>query len=160
LAKPRTSRRLKHPPIERKRFGEITPGNEIVFTIDGEETFELIYDAILHARSSVYIAGYDLDPSLNFVRDSDYTTSRIDINRHSYSSSSKSIKLTSPNIDSKSLEDDRDKPLSVSSPQKSRQNLISSVEDITIKQHLKGTHTHKRFQELIIKKATTHIARR
>lgn len=40
----------------------------IVFTMDGEETFKLIYDAISQAESSIYIAGYDLDPSLNFVR--------------------------------------------------------------------------------------------
>jgi phosphatidylserine/phosphatidylglycerophosphate/cardiolipin synthase-like enzyme len=126
LAKPRISGTLKHSPIERKRFGETTSGNQIVFTIDGEETFELIYDAIFHAKSSVYIAGYDLDPALNFVRASDSTTS-IDINRHSYSSRSGSTK--------------------------SRQNLVSSVKDITIKQHLKGTHPHKRFQELIIEKA-------
>ena len=31
---------------ERKRFGEITRGNHILFTVDGEETFKLIYDAI------------------------------------------------------------------------------------------------------------------
>ncbi|HZD34583.1 MAG TPA: phospholipase D-like domain-containing protein [Nitrososphaeraceae archaeon] len=53
-------------------------GNQVVFTIDGEETFRLVYDAIFHAKSSVYIAGYDLDPSLNFVRGTGYTTSSID----------------------------------------------------------------------------------
>ena len=56
-------------PIKRKRFGEITYGNRIVFTVDGENTFKLIYDAISQAESSIFIAGYDLDPFLNFVRE-------------------------------------------------------------------------------------------
>ena len=152
MAKPRISRRLKHSSIERKRFGETTSGNQIVFTIDGEETFELIYDAIFRAKSSVYIAGYDLDPALNFVRDGNSTTN-IDINRHTFSSRSKSLKLTSLKIDSRTLGNDRSKSLSISDSTKNRQNLISSVEDFTIEQHPEGTRAHKRFQELIIEKA-------
>ena len=62
--------RFVSAPIERKHFGELTQGNQIRFTVDGEETFNLIYEAINQAESSIYIAGYDLDPYLNFVRES------------------------------------------------------------------------------------------
>ena len=61
----------------RKHFGEITYGNHIVFTVDGEETFKPIYDAISQAESSIYIAGYDLVPSLNFVRGDGHNASNM-----------------------------------------------------------------------------------
>lgn len=148
--------------IERKRFGEVTYGNHIVFTVDGEETFKHIYDAISQAESSIYIAGYDLDPSLNFVREgssasnlNDYTT-RIVIDRHSRNSNSKSFSSVKESVmvDPKSLEEDRDEALSISSTSKSRQNPNSFVTDITTSERrLKGRQAYKRFQELIIEKA-------
>jgi phosphatidylserine/phosphatidylglycerophosphate/cardiolipin synthase-like enzyme len=64
----RATRRSQYPDRDRKRFGEITYGNHIVFSIDGQETFKLIYDEINRAHNSIYIAGYDLDPSLSFIR--------------------------------------------------------------------------------------------
>jgi len=144
-----------HAPIERRRFGEITYGNKIVFTVDGEDTFKHIYDAISKAESSIYIAGYDLDPSLNFVREgssagklNDYTTS-IAINGHSRNSNSKSFRSVkeSVKVDPKSLEE-RDQALSISGSAKSRQNPNSLVTDITTSER-----RLKRFQELIIEKA-------
>ena len=150
-----------HAPIERRRFGEITYGNKIVFTVDGEDTFKHIYDAISKAESSIYIAGYDLDPSLNFVREgssagklNDYTTS-IAINGHSRNSNSKSFRSVkeSVKVDPKSLEE-RDQALSISSSAKSRQNPNSLVTNITTSERrLKGRQAYKRFQELIIEKA-------
>src|SRR5581483_8745605 len=59
IAKPRT------------RFGEQTYGNDISFTVDGQETFKLMYDKIHQSNTCVYIANYDLDPALRFVRNSD-----------------------------------------------------------------------------------------
>ena len=149
-------------PIERKRFGEITYRNRIVFTVDGENTFKLIYDAISQAESSIFIAGYDLDPFLNFVREGGssasnmnrYTTS-IDSNKYSRDSNSKSFRFKgSVMADPKSPEEDRDTALSISSSAKSRQNPNSPVFDITTsKPRLKGSQSYKRFQELIIEKA-------
>ncbi len=55
-------RRLRH-------FGDITSGNHIVLSIDGQETFKLIYHSIKQAQKSVYLAGYDLDPSLRLIRE-------------------------------------------------------------------------------------------
>jgi hypothetical protein len=92
---------------ERKRFGEITRGNHILFTVDGEETFKLIYDAIFQAKSSIYIAGYDFDPSLNFVREGGQDSSNmsdgtsgasIAINRNSRRFSSKSSRFTKGSV--------------------------------------------------------------
>ena len=54
----------------RTRFGELTFGNCLTFTVDGEETFKLIYDELIKAKGCIYIANYDLDPRLRFVRDS------------------------------------------------------------------------------------------
>jgi phosphatidylserine/phosphatidylglycerophosphate/cardiolipin synthase-like enzyme len=137
---------LKHmsAPIERKRFGEITYGNHIEFTVDGEETFRLIYDAISQAESSIYIAGYDLDPSLNFVRDAD------DLTKASKSSTS----IVSNNLASRS--GSKLSRLSSSSlgAVRGHQNSLSFVPDFTTsRQRLKGRHSYKRFQELIIEKA-------
>ncbi|HXG05709.1 MAG TPA: phosphatidylserine/phosphatidylglycerophosphate/cardiolipin synthase family protein [Nitrososphaera sp.] len=55
----------------RSRFGEQTFGNNVVFTVDGQETFRQIYEKIHLARTSIYIANYDLDPALRFVRNSE-----------------------------------------------------------------------------------------
>jgi phosphatidylserine/phosphatidylglycerophosphate/cardiolipin synthase-like enzyme len=156
---------LKHipAPIERNRFGEITYGNRIVFTVDGEDTFKLIYDAISEAESSIYIAGYDLDPSLNFVRERGPSASNvnrgytsIDTTRHSRNSNSKSFGLVkgSVMVDLGAIEDGRDKALSISDTVKNRQIPNSPVSKITIsKLGLKQSQSFKRFQELIIEKA-------
>lgn len=114
LAKRGILRRSMHARKARKRFGEITYGNHIVFTVDGEETFKLIYDAISQAESSIYIAGYDLDPSQNFVRGDGHNASNmgggslgngITINRNSRLSRSKSSRFTKGSVvaDSDSL---------------------------------------------------------
>ena len=45
------AKRSASPRRYRKRFGEITYGNHIVFSIDGQETFKFIYDAIDRAQT-------------------------------------------------------------------------------------------------------------
>jgi phosphatidylserine/phosphatidylglycerophosphate/cardiolipin synthase-like enzyme len=136
-------------PIERKRFGEITYGNKIVFTVDGEETFKLIYDSISHAKDSIYIAGYDLDPSLSFVRESGYGASSV----NDYDTSIASIRC-SHNSGSKSLDEDRNDPASISGSATGRQNPNFIVSEITTpKPRFRGRQENKRFQELIIEKA-------
>lgn len=156
---------MKHmpAPIERKRFGEITHGNRIVFTVDGEDTFKLIYDAISRAESSIYIAGYDLDPSLNFVRERGPSASNIkgytpniDTTRYSSNSNSKSFRFAKGSVvvDRGDLEDDCGNALSIFGSAKSRQNPYPPVSNITTsKPGLKGNQSYKRFQELIIEKA-------
>lgn len=55
--------------VERRfRFGRLTYGNCVAFTIDGKATFEQMYYHISRAKSSICIANYDLDPALRFVR--------------------------------------------------------------------------------------------
>lgn len=58
-------------PRPRTKFGEHTYGNDVTFTIDGQETFRQMYEKIHQAKVCVYIANYDLDPALRFVRNSD-----------------------------------------------------------------------------------------
>jgi phosphatidylserine/phosphatidylglycerophosphate/cardiolipin synthase-like enzyme len=58
-------------PRPRTKFGEQTYGNDVIFTIDGQETFRQIYEKIHQAKICVFIANYDLDPALRFVRNSD-----------------------------------------------------------------------------------------
>lgn len=103
LAKRGILKRSMRARKARKHFGEITYGNHIVFAVDGEETFKPIYDAISQAESSIYIAGYDLDPSLNFVPGDGHNASNmgggslgngITINRNSCLSRSKSSRFT------------------------------------------------------------------
>lgn len=53
---------------QRTRFGETTIGNCIMFTIDGQENLRLMYEKMRQAKSSIYIANYDLDPDLSLVR--------------------------------------------------------------------------------------------
>jgi hypothetical protein len=71
------AKRSASPRRFRKLFGEITYGNRIVFSIDGQETFKFIYDAIDRAQTSLYIAGYDLDPSLNFILEGDLNSGNV-----------------------------------------------------------------------------------
>ena len=68
----------------RTRFGEQTFGNEVTFTVDGQETFRLMYEKIHHAKTCVYIANYDLDPALRFVRNSDRPASRAGHEHEAY----------------------------------------------------------------------------
>jgi phosphatidylserine/phosphatidylglycerophosphate/cardiolipin synthase-like enzyme len=58
-------------PKPRARFGEQTYGNDVTFTVDGQETFRQMYEKIHLAKTCIYIANYDLDPALRFVRNSD-----------------------------------------------------------------------------------------
>lgn len=150
---------------ERKRFGEITYGNHIVFTVDGEETFKLIYDAISQAESSIYIAGYDLDPSLNFVRGGGHNASNtsggslgtsITTNRNSRLSRSNSSRFTKESVaaDSESLQEDQSYTSSIQGSTKSDQNPLPPVSDFTTSaQRLRAGCSYKRFQELVIEKA-------
>jgi phosphatidylserine/phosphatidylglycerophosphate/cardiolipin synthase-like enzyme len=161
LSANRGTLKRRSAPIERKRFGEITYGNHIDFTVDGEETFKLIYDAISQAESSIYIAGYDLDPSLNFVRESSSDLSKASkssasIVNNNLTSRSELSQLSKGSvvIDKEYL--GKDQSLSSSGPGAVRggQNSLSIVPDfITSRQRLKGRHSYKRFQELIIEKA-------
>jgi phosphatidylserine/phosphatidylglycerophosphate/cardiolipin synthase-like enzyme len=149
--------------IERKHFGELTQGNQIRFTVDGEETFNLIYEAINQAESSIYIAGYDLDPYLNFVRESsdDATkTSNINAsvasNKPSSQSWSKSSRHAKGNVltETEYLRKDQDSFLSSPGTTRTGQNSLTDVPySITSKRRVKGRHSYKRFQELIIGKA-------
>ncbi len=160
---PQATLRRMPAPIERKRFGEITYGNCIDFTVDGEETYKLIYDAISQAESSIYIAGYDLDPSLNFVREgsSDLTrasksSASIVNNNLASRSGSKLSRLSNGTVVTDKEYLGKDQSLSSSGPGAVRdgQNSLSIVPDfITSRQRLKGRHSYKRFQELIIEKA-------
>jgi phosphatidylserine/phosphatidylglycerophosphate/cardiolipin synthase-like enzyme len=52
----------------RSRFGETTFDNCVTFIIDGEENFRLKYQKMNEAKSSIYIANYDLDPNLQLIR--------------------------------------------------------------------------------------------
>ena len=63
--------------IPRTRFGEPTSGNCVTFTIDGEETFKLMYEKFIQAKSCIYIANYDLDPRLRFVRGEEEPSSKL-----------------------------------------------------------------------------------
>jgi len=134
--------------VERKHFGEITYGNNIFFSMDGEETFELIYDAISQAENSIHIAGYDLDPSLNFVRKGGINTDRVGtgkfgtsiIDRNSLLSNSKSSRLIKREdvVDSKIPQQDA---------------LFAISDSSRVWQHPIHRNSYKRFQELIIEKA-------
>jgi phosphatidylserine/phosphatidylglycerophosphate/cardiolipin synthase-like enzyme len=134
--------------VERKHFGEITYGNNIIFSMDGEETFELIYDAISQAENSIHIAGYDLDPSLNFVRKGGINTDRVGtgksgtsiIDRNSRLSNSKSSRLIKREdvVDSKIPQQDA---------------LFAISDSSRVWQHPIHRNSYKRFQELIIEKA-------
>jgi len=134
--------------VERKHFGEITYGNNIFFSMDGEETFELIYDAISQAENSIHIAGYDLDPSLNFVRKGGINTDKVGtgkfgtsiIDRNSRLSNSKSSRLIKREdvVDSKIPQQDA---------------LFAISDSSRVWQHPIHRNSYKRFQELIIEKA-------
>jgi phosphatidylserine/phosphatidylglycerophosphate/cardiolipin synthase-like enzyme len=151
-------------PIERKRFGEITYGNHIEFTVDGEETFKLIYDAISQAESAIYIAGYDLDPSLNFVRESNSSdltkASKLSAtfvnNNLTRRSGSKLSRLSKGSVvtDKEYLRKDQSLFSSDLGAVRGGQNSLSTVSDFApSRQRGKGRHSYKRFQELIIEKA-------
>ena len=159
LSKGRTLNRYV-PHLRRKRFGDITSGNSIVFTVDGEETFKLIYDALSRAENSIYIAGYDLDPSLNFVLESgssersvnDHDTT-IESTKYSRGSISKSINSVrgSINTDSKSRRNNR---LSVTGSEDSSTNSKSRIADFEASmQNPKVKYEFKQLQELILEKA-------
>lgn len=77
------ARSVNHPR-PRTRFGEQTYGNDVVFTIDGQQTFRLMYDKIHQAKVCVYIANYDLDPALRFVRNPDQPIAFAGHNHEAY----------------------------------------------------------------------------
>jgi phosphatidylserine/phosphatidylglycerophosphate/cardiolipin synthase-like enzyme len=150
--------------VERKRFGEITYGNNIFFTMDGEETFELIYGAISQAENSIHIAGYDLDPSLNFVRKGGINTDKVGtgkfgtsiIDRNSRLSNSKSSMLIKREdvVDSKIPQQDQSITSSLPSSAESGQDALFAISDSSrVWQYPIHRNSYKRFQELIIEKA-------
>lgn len=61
-------RRSFSPLHFRRSFGKAIYNNRVVFAIDGQATFGIMYDMIERAKKSVYIVGYDLDPSLSLIR--------------------------------------------------------------------------------------------
>lgn len=64
-------------------FGNPTQKNHVKFTVDGQETFKLIYENILKASKYIYIINYDLDPHLSFVRHfSNFKNKRKSITDH------------------------------------------------------------------------------
>ncbi|HEU4605134.1 MAG TPA: phosphatidylserine/phosphatidylglycerophosphate/cardiolipin synthase family protein [Nitrososphaera sp.] len=71
-------------PMPRTRFGEQTYCNDVTFTVDGQETFKLMYEKIHQAKTCVYIANYDLDPALRFVRNSDRPAGRAGHEHEAY----------------------------------------------------------------------------
>src|SRR5688500_2909643 len=80
---PAAEKSMKQPRL-RARFGEQTYGNDVVFTIDGQETFKLMYDRMHQAKTCIYIANYDLDPALRFVRNSDKPAAYEDHEHEAY----------------------------------------------------------------------------
>jgi phosphatidylserine/phosphatidylglycerophosphate/cardiolipin synthase-like enzyme len=147
----------------RKHFGEITQGNQIRFIVDGEETFKLIYEAINQAKSSIFVAGYDLDPYLNFVRESgDDTTNTHNINataaanKPSNRSGSKSSRYVKANVlkDTEYLGKLHDSPSASPGSARAGQNFLSDVPYIiTSRSRVRRRHSYKQFQDLIIDKA-------
>jgi len=52
-------------------FGDKTFGNRVTFAVDGQEIMRLIYEKMREAKTSIWIANYDLDPDLSLVREND-----------------------------------------------------------------------------------------
>ena len=53
-------------------FEQKTFGTCVKFAVDGRQIMELIYHEIREAKSSIWIANYDLDPDLCLVRESEH----------------------------------------------------------------------------------------
>ena len=85
----------------RTLFGEKTIDNNVIFTIDGEETFRLIHDMINQAKSTISITSYDIDPKLHLIRNSELSHQHqsSSINEKSFISNKEDNK---PNSNSKS----------------------------------------------------------
>ena len=85
----------------RTLFGEKTIDNDVVFTIDGEETFRLIHDMINQAKSTISITSYDIDPKLHLIKNSElsHQNRSSSINEKSFVSNIEEDKL---NFNSKS----------------------------------------------------------
>lgn len=49
-------------------FGEKTFDNSIIFTIEENETFRLMYNMISKAELKICIIRYDIDPQMHFIR--------------------------------------------------------------------------------------------
>jgi len=52
-------------------FDQKTFGICVKFAIDGQQIMGLIYHEIREAKSSIWIANYDLDPDLCLIREDD-----------------------------------------------------------------------------------------
>ena len=52
-----------------------TFGTCVKFAVDGRQIMGLIYHKIREAKSSIWIANYDLDPDLCLIRESDHQKS-------------------------------------------------------------------------------------
>jgi phosphatidylserine/phosphatidylglycerophosphate/cardiolipin synthase-like enzyme len=82
----------------RTRFGENTFGNCVTFTVDGQETFTLMYEKMFKAKTSIFIANYELDPRLRFLRGESQS-------ENSTTSESENIKLSYQNYSTSPLQD-------------------------------------------------------
>ena len=93
----------------RTRFGENTFGNCVTLTIDGQETFTLMYEKIFKAKTSILIANYELDPRLRFIRGDSQSSSFINNNlprsSSGFTSEPENIKLTHQNYTASPLQD-------------------------------------------------------
>lgn len=151
------------PRRYRKRFGEITYGNHIVFSIDGQETFKFIYDAIDRAQTSLYIAGYDLDPSLNLIREGDLNSGNdprcIYVNGtdfHLYnarSSESNRGKVLEWEEESTGRQNHRTASSISGSPKDNQTFPLSITKFTNSAQNRSARQLHRPFQEIIIQKA-------
>jgi hypothetical protein len=157
----RATRRSQYPDRDRKRFGEITYGNHIVFSIDGQETFKLIYDEINRAHNSIYIAGYDLDPSLRFIRGEGQNLGNgpIGISTKGGDSRLRSSKSFKSNRDNNVASEVSQKqqnhgvPSSISRSLDGDQSFSTSSSNLTASAQNHNTSEAYTFQKLIIGKA-------
>jgi phosphatidylserine/phosphatidylglycerophosphate/cardiolipin synthase-like enzyme len=156
------AKRSASPRRYRKCFGEITYGNHIVFSIDGQETFKFIYDAVDRAQTSLYIAGYDLDPTLNFIREDDRNSGNvprgISVNGkdfHLYNTrSSESNRGNVLEWDESTEQQDHRTALPISGSTKDNQIFPPSISKFTNSaQNRSARQSHRPLQEIIIQKA-------
>ena len=92
----------------RTRFGENTFGNCVTLTVDGQETFTLMYEKIFKAKASILIANYELDPRLRFIRGdshSSFINNNLPWSSSGITSEPENIKLSHQNCTASPLQD-------------------------------------------------------
>jgi hypothetical protein len=60
-------------------FHQKTFGTCVKFAVDGQQIIGLTYDKMREAKSSIWIANYDLDPDLCLIRESDHQEHESDL---------------------------------------------------------------------------------